>query len=132
LTDLLVFGIIFYGKGDFMNDRFTISLLLDYYGPLLTDKQNDIMDLYINNDLSLKEISEITKTTRQAIYDIIKRCDKQLTMYEEKLACMGKDTIRNNDIKSLLYKIDNIKDSVKDDDRYNLLEELKDYIVKTF
>jgi predicted DNA-binding protein YlxM (UPF0122 family) len=131
LTDLLVFGIIFYGKGDFMNDRFTISLLLDYYGPLLTDKQNDIMDLYINNDLSLKEISEITKTSRQAIYDIIKRCDKQLTMYEEKLACMEKDTIKNNDIKYLLYKIDNIKDSVKDDG-YNLLEELKDYIVKTF
>ncbi|SHH17952.1 putative DNA-binding protein [Clostridium grantii] len=115
-----------------MNDRFTISLLLDYYGPLLTDKQNDIMDLYINNDLSLKEISEITKTSRQAIYDIIKRCDKQLGIYEEKLAYMEKDQKRDSDIKVLISKIDTIKESVKDDDIYNSLKELNEYIVRTF
>lgn len=67
-----------------------MALLADFYGPLLTDKQQDIWDLHYEQDLSLAEIAEIEHTTRQAVHDLIKRTEKILADYEEKLGLVAR------------------------------------------
>ncbi len=61
-----------------------VSVLLDYYSPLLTDKQKDVIDLYYNDDLSLSEIAEHEGITRQGVRDSIKRGEQTLFEMEEK------------------------------------------------
>ena len=58
------------------------SLLFDFYGELLTQHQKEVYGEYIQNDLSTTEIRGIS---RQGAYDLIKRCEKILTDYENRL-----------------------------------------------
>ena len=62
-----------------------ISLLFDFYGEFLTEKQQDVIDYYYNDDLSLAEISEHLGITRQGVRDSIKRAEATLLDMEEKL-----------------------------------------------
>ena len=62
-----------------------ISVLLDHYGGMLTDKQREVIDLYYNDDLSLAEIAEQEGISRQGVRDNIKRGEGQLIEMEQKL-----------------------------------------------
>jgi predicted DNA-binding protein YlxM (UPF0122 family) len=62
-----------------------MTYLFDFYGPLLTEKQQDIMSRYYNENLSLAEIAETTGTSRQAVYDALHRSEEQLEELEAKL-----------------------------------------------
>lgn len=68
-----------------MAKNLDVSLLLDYYGALLTDKQREVAALYYNEDYSLAEIAEHAGITRQGVRDCIKRAECQLLDCEEKL-----------------------------------------------
>lgn len=61
-----------------------VAILLDYYAPMLTDKQKDVIDLYYNEDLSLSEIAEHENITRQGVRDSIKRGEQTLFDMEDK------------------------------------------------
>ncbi|GAA6514654.1 YlxM family DNA-binding protein [Merdimmobilis hominis] len=63
----------------------SISILLDFYGDMLTEKQREVIELYYNADLSLAEISGLSGITRQGVRDSIKRAEAQLLEYEERL-----------------------------------------------
>lgn len=106
-----------------MDERYKISNLLDIYGSLLTEKQLDLMNLYYNQDLSLSEIAEVNSTSRQAIHDVIKRCQKLLNNYEEKLNVFEKLTKDDNLKESINIQIDFILKNIDSIDiRKELLE----------
>ena len=65
------------------------ALLYDFYGELLTDHQKSIYEDFVLN-YSLSEIGEDRNISRQGVYDIIKRCDRLLNGYEEKLHLVQK------------------------------------------
>lgn len=68
----------------------TPSLLLDFYGQTLTGKQREVMELYYNEDLSLSEIAENQKISRQAALDSIRRAERHLDQMEQKLGMLEK------------------------------------------
>ncbi|GAA0073347.1 putative DNA-binding protein [Clostridium sardiniense] len=108
-----------------MEDRVEISLLMDFYKPLLTEKQKNIMELYFEDDLSLAEIAELNNTSRQAIHDLIKRCYKQLLTYEEKLGLLQKSINREEKIIKLLKNFKE-KYSISNKEYDMLKKELED------
>ncbi|HWJ02071.1 MAG TPA: YlxM family DNA-binding protein [Verrucomicrobiae bacterium] len=72
-------------------DKFArMALLYDFYGPLLTTKQRDSLDLYYQQDLSLTEIAGEEGISRQAVHDLLKRTEKILLEYEEKLGLVDR------------------------------------------
>lgn len=66
------------------------GLLYDFYGELLTDHQKQIYEDVVFNDLSLSEIAKEQGISRQGVHDLVKRCDKILGEYEEKLQLVHK------------------------------------------
>ena len=62
-----------------------MALLFDFYGELLTEKQQRFFDLYHNDDLSLSEIAELEGISRQGVRDVLVRAEAQLTETEEKI-----------------------------------------------
>lgn len=67
------------------SDTFTMSMLFDFYGELLTDKQKELFDLYYNEDLSLSEIAEQAEISRQGVRDAIVRAETILRETEDRL-----------------------------------------------
>jgi predicted DNA-binding protein YlxM (UPF0122 family) len=68
-----------------MAKNLDVIILFDVYGDMLTQKQQDFISYYYNDDLSLAEIAENEGITRQGVRDAIKRAEAQLFAFEEHL-----------------------------------------------
>ena len=73
------------------------GMLFDLYGELLTDHQREIYGLLVNDDMSLSELAEQYGISRQGVHDLIRRCDRQLEGYEEKLHLLEKKLSEETD-----------------------------------
>lgn len=94
------------------SDTYYMTMLYDFYGNLLTDKQKDLFDLYYNEDLSLSEIADNIGITRQGVRDGVMRSEHFLRDTEDKLGLVK----RYSNIQSSL---DNIQDAISEIARVN-------------
>lgn len=85
-----------------------ISDLLMIYGNLLTEYQLEIMELYYFEDLSLSEIADNKEVSRNAIFTLVKRVEKILIDYEDKLKLNAK-------IKKIENRLENENEKLKED-----------------
>ena len=104
----------------------SVSLLLDFYGNLLSEKHLLMMEQYYQEDLSLSEIASITGMTRQGVHDNIKRAAGELKQYEDKLGLIS----RFSDITKAADKINSLilPEKVIDKTTYDSITELLDII----
>ena len=108
-----------------MEEKIKISMLLEIYGKLLTDKQYTLLDDYYNKDFSLTEIAENEGITRQAVKDFLKKGEKKLFEYEEKLGVMKRNTMQEEKIADILSEIAKIEKNFTDEEIANVLEDVK-------
>lgn len=103
-----------------------IGLLFEQYKGLLTDKQREIVSLYYEEDYSLGEISENFNVSRQGVYDTLKRSEKILKDYENKLKLVYKLQEQEKFVKVMVDKIVDIKqDLLQNRDCANLIPRLE-------
>ena len=89
------------------------GMLYDFYGELLTDHQKAIYEEAVLNDMSLSEIAEQYEISRQGVHDLLKRCDKILNDYENKLHLIEKFMKRKEsagEIHKVLDEMDALSD----------------------
>jgi len=86
-----------------------LSVLFDAYGALLTDDQQNMFDLYYNEDLSLAEIAEHTGLSRQGVRYAIKHAEESLINYEEKLGLSKKTELLQEKLSAAEEIIKSIK-----------------------
>lgn len=108
-----------------MEKKVEVSMLCDLYGKLLTEKQFEFINDYYNNDLGLSEIAENNNITRQAVRDIIKKGERKLFEYEEKLLFMKKTINQEQKIQQILLNLTKIQKDSSDKQVTSILEGIK-------
>ena len=114
----------------FMNELTEISLLLDFYGQLITKRQFEILDLHYNNDYSLGEIAEQMNISRQGVYDNIKKGKAVLNGLEEKLRLIDRFTEQGNKAKEILALLDGINTDMLSEQEAQKLKGAKNLVIE--
>lgn len=107
-----------------------ISLLLDFYGDILTERQRDMLDLYYNNDYSLAEIAQSFSISRQGVRSVLKKGETILVDMEEKLNLADRFISVQERSAKIAEKLEYINKSINNADISNeihsLIEEIKE------
>ena len=103
----------------------SVSMLLDFYGELLTEKQAEALDLYYNQDLSLAEIAGDMDVSRQGVRAFIKQGEAHLLEFEEKLGMAKRFAEINKLVKSIEEDIKDLPDCDKARVLSEKIEEIK-------
>ena len=86
------------------------ALLYDFYGELLNEHQKQIFEDHVLNDLSVSEIAAVEGISRQGVHDMLKRCDKILSGYEEKLKLIEKFLRTKEKVETIHHLANRMKD----------------------
>lgn len=113
-----------------MDDGLKLSLLLEFYGSMLTSRQQEMMNLHYNLDYSLAEIASLYKITRQGVFDNIRRGKATLLELENKLNLCGRFYENMKVIKMVLIYLDKIKKDELDEVSREYLDKVKEELIK--
>lgn len=97
-----------------MEKNVKVSILMNIYGKLLTQKQYEVLDNYYNSDLSLSEIAQNLNITRQAVRDNIKKGENKLFEFEEKLEIMKTTLQQEKKINNVLSELTKLQTNSSD------------------
>ncbi|HSS61810.1 MAG TPA: sigma factor-like helix-turn-helix DNA-binding protein [Candidatus Limnocylindrales bacterium] len=86
---------------DTLQARGRALALYERYGPLLTEHQREVMDLYLRSDWSLAEIAQHQGTSRAAVHDIVRRSTRALQEYERRLGLLAEASRRRRAIETV-------------------------------
>ena len=92
-------------------DAVEMSLLYDYYGGMLTNKQRDCFDMRYNQDLSLGEIGQLLGVSRQAVCDNLARTEALLHKMEENIGCVQRSRKNRKAVQEILNAAEELKAS---------------------
>ncbi|MFI3209810.1 MAG: YlxM family DNA-binding protein [Peptostreptococcaceae bacterium] len=102
-----------------------INSLFEQYKFLLTEKQREIVSLYYEEDYSLGEISENLNVSRQGVYDTLKRSEKILKGYEDKLNLVEKLRLQEEFTENVLKDVTYLMNNFDNKDSTNLIPKLE-------
>lgn len=85
-----------------------VNALFDFYGPLLTEKQQTFLRCYFHDDYSLGEIAAEFDISRQAVYEHLKRAEAVLEDYERKLGLAARHADLHKSLDALEREIDRL------------------------
>ncbi len=108
-----------------MSKDLRMSYLLDFYGEVLTEKQNDMMQQYFNMDLSLSEIADNFDITRQGVRDAVKRSETVLLELEEKIGFAQKYSKVQSGVEEIRTLVQNI--CYHNDNSYSPNDDIKKF-----
>lgn len=104
------------------------GLLLDFYGPLLTEQQLAVVRSYFEGDLSLAEIAEQRRVSRAAVHDLIRRALRALEGYEERLGLVARYERDRRSLAAMLKRVEQAL-AVVGDERSGL-EGVREFLTK--
>ena len=84
-----------------MDEILHLTLLYDFYGELLTEKQKRVYEMHYQEDYSLTEIGEEFSISRQAVQDQLRRTEKILRDYEEKLGLVARFFAQKKEVQEI-------------------------------
>ena len=103
-----------------MEKRVELSLLMDFYAPLLTEHRRRVLEMYLNEDMGLQEIADSLGISRQGVHEAVKTASAQLIKYETMLSIaqrymsirhevdLCRDAINKNDLTEALAALEKI------------------------
>ena len=95
------------------NQTYRMTMLFDFYGELLTDRQKEFFDLYYNEDLSLSEIAENEGISRQGVRDVIVRAEAAMTEIEDKTHLIRRFFRMQDELTAIDAAADRLLDAVR-------------------
>ena len=117
------------GGSTVKNQTYRMTMLFDFYGDILTERQRELFDLYYNEDLSLAEIAENCGISRQGVRDVIVRAEAAMNELEDKTGLLKRFMRMQSSVDTIVAAANEIKTINYRQYENHRLEELADSII---